>query len=119
MAITKKRFLGAFDAAGDTSRTDTIEPVGILCASRGELAASARLSAKCKRRHLCIKMKEPIVDQPHDPRAVVLRPPRALIFLRHVAAFFSPFGILRARIVFSYIRRRLDQDRLTEKFLIC
>jgi hypothetical protein len=39
--------------------------------------------------------------------------------VRHVAAFFSPFGILRARTVFSYIRRRLDQDRLTEKFLIC
>jgi hypothetical protein len=38
-----------------------------------------------------------LVDQPHDPRAVVLRPPRALIFLRHVAAFFSPFGILCAR----------------------
>jgi hypothetical protein len=43
----------------------------------------------------------------------------AVTFLRHVAAFLSPFGILRARIVFSYIRRRLDQDRLTEKFLIC
>jgi hypothetical protein len=29
-------------------------------ASRRELAASARLSAKCKQRHLCIKMTEPI-----------------------------------------------------------
>jgi hypothetical protein len=49
----------------------------------------------------------------------MLRRRRAFTFLRHVAAFFSPFGILRARIVFSYIRRRLDQNRLTEKCLIC
>jgi hypothetical protein len=43
MAITKKRFLGAFDAAGDTSRTDTIEPTGILCACRERHDVNSRL----------------------------------------------------------------------------